>query len=454
MKKIELRKNKSPKLSRRSVLAGGGTLMALPLLEAMLPSTKTAFAQDATPPRLITVFTGNGMNMDNWTPTKEGRNFELSPTLEPLAAFKDKTLVLSGLQNSPTALALTGDHGRGCGGFLTCTSVQRSLTEVRAATSMDQVIAQSQLGSTPFPTLDISVDPGSGRSGHCDNGYSCLYLMNISWSDPTTPVHTEHDPNKIFYQLFRDKTLFSEFGQKGHSPDYHRSVIDNVLGDANRLESQLGTADKFKLQQYLSGVRELELRLEAFQKHFNLPEQDAPEMEAASYIENGRILVDLMVKAFESDLTRIGTYMLTKGLSSRIYSHLGFTSSYHSLADGSHYPSSMDKISQIDRFHMEEVAHLCSRLKESVDITGQSLLDSTVVYRSSSLGAVRSHLHNNLPIVLIGSCNGYFDVGQHIRYENAPELGELYLSIMDAMGAPQSRFGISTEKLGRVSTRA
>lgn len=455
MKKIELRKNKLPKLSRRSVLAGGGTLMALPLLEAMLPSQKMAFAQDATPPRLITVFTGNGMNMDTWTPANAGRDFDLSATLEPLAPFKDKTLVLSGLQNSPARPAIHGHHGAASGAFLTCTRVRQSIDDVRAAISMDQEIGGSQHGSTPFPTLDISADSGSGVGGHCDNGYSCLYLRNISWSDATTPVHTEHDPNKVFYRLFRDKTLFPEFTQNNRPPNYHRSVIDGVLGDANRLRSQLGAADNLKLQKYLSGIRELELRLEGFQKYFNLPEHEAPEMEPESYFERGRILVDLMVKAFESDLTRVGTYMLSKGLSSRKYTHLGLTTHYHSLATsaGAGVLSARDKISKIDKFNMEEVAHICSRLSDSVDVTGKSLLDSTVVYRSSSMGDLKLHSSKNLPVVLIGSCNGYFDVGQHIHYTNAPELGELYLSIMDAMGVPRRRFGISANRLAQVSKR-
>lgn len=459
MSKIELRRNKAPKLSRRSFLAGSGIAMSLPLMEAMLPTGKTAFAADG-PSRILSVHTGNGIHMQTFTPSADGRNYSLPQTLEPLSKLKNKMMVLTGIQNSPAKPpGGVGDHGSGSGGFLTCSTVNRSTTNLRAATSMDQVIAQNLNAGTKFQTIDLSVDGNSGKGGNCDSQYSCIYLRNLSWTSPTNAKHTEGNPRTAFDNIFKDISGGGNTGgqQQAQISELNKSVIDSVLSDVNRLEKQLGATDREKLQEYLTGIRDIERQLDNVD---TMPVNAcspgaAPASSGPSdntYRERTKAFSDIIAMAFQCDLSRVATYMMSKGLSGRVYKHLGHGNNHHNL---SHHAGDGGKHAQlraIDKYHMSELAYLCEKLDNMTDVTGQSILDSTVVYYSSEISDGNAHNHDNLPILLIGSCNGYFDVGRHVKFGSKPELGSLYLSFMDAMGVRQNRFGISSSPLSGITT--
>ncbi len=451
MKRIETKINKAPKLSRRSFLGGTGVCISLPLLEAMLPTGKTAFAQSASPTRMITVFTGNGIHMQTWTPNATGRNYTLPETLEPLAPLKNDMLVLTGIENAPAKPNGVGDHGAGSGGFLTCSSVRRSTSDLLAAVSMDQVAAQRIGGATRFASLQLGINAGGGIGGNCDNNFSCAYLRNISWSTPKTPMPKISDPRQAFDRLFSDLSDSGSNAEIQRLATLNKSVIDNVLEDANRLEAQLGSNDRAKLQEYLNSIRELEeqLEMEPSAGSCNPPVRPGSNL---NYQEKSRAMNDIMVMAFQCDQTRIISHMLSNGLSGQRYSHLGIGNGHHSISHHGSRQSNYDQLKKIDKYHMEELSYLAQKLKATTDIQGKSLLDSTVIYYSSEISDGNRHNHDNLPILLIGSANGYFDTGRHIRYSGRPPLANLYTSMLEAVGAPVDRFGDNgTGKLGDLS---
>ncbi len=458
MSKIELRRNKAPQLNRRSFLAGSGVAMSLPLLEAMLPTGKTAFAQNQNASRILTVHTGNGLQMDTFTPSGTGSNYSLPATLQPLSGLKDKLMVLTGVQNSPAKPSGAGDHGAGSGGFLTCASVKRSTSDLRAATSMDQVIAQKLNAGTKFQSIDVSVDGNSGKGGNCDNNFSCVYMRNLSWTTPTKPKPTEGNPRTAFDKLFQDVSSGNNSGnsQLQQIEALNKSVIDSVLEDVKKLENQLGTTDRAKLQEYLTSIRDIERQLSTTPSvpvsacsPGSRPGSSSPSND--NYRARSRAFSDIIAMAFQCDLSRVATYMLSKGLSGRVYKHLGLGNNHHNISHHANQTSKRNQLKQIDKYHMTELAYLCEKLNNARDVTGKSILDSTVVYYSSEVSDGNRHNHDNLPILLIGSCNNYFKVGQHVRLGSKPELGQLYLSFMDAMGVPQGKFGISNSKLNGIS---
>jgi len=441
MKRIELRRNKAPRLNRRSFLAGSGICMSLPLLEAMLPFGKTAFAQNvSSPPRLIAVFTGNGIHMQAWTPSETGANYNLTPSLQPLAPVKNDMMVLTGIENSPAKPDGVGDHGAGSGGFLTCTSVKRTTSEIYAATSMDQIAAQRMGGATRFASLQLGVDEGGGVGGNCDNNYSCAYLRNISWSSPTTPMPKISDARQAFDRLFSDVSDMGGNEELQRLAALNKSVIDGVLEDVKLLEAQLGVNDREKLQGYLSSIRELEQRLASEQGggSCSVPERPGQNL---NYQQKSRAMNDIMVMALECDLTRVISFMQTNGANGRQYTHLGINNGHHNISHHGSRQSNYDQLKKIDKYHMEELSDLAQKLKNTRDIQGKALLDSSMLYYSSEISDGNRHNHDNLPILLIGSCNGYFNTGRHLAFEGRPPLGNLYTTMLEAMGVSIDKFG-------------
>lgn len=443
---IDLKRNRAPKLNRRSFLAGSGIALSLPLLEAMLPIGKTAFAAESSPGRMITVFTGNGIHMQTFTPTQTGSTFTLPATLQPFVPVQSDMLVLTGIENAPAKIGGTGDHGKGSGAFLTCAPARKSPTDLFSATSMDQVAAQVIGSATKFPSLELSIDGGGGIGGNCDNNYSCAYMRNISWSTPTTPQPSISNARQAFDRLF---SSLPTGNPQANISAINKSVIDAVLADVNRLNKQLGTNDREKLQEYLNSIRQLETQLASGGQTQPVGACMAPTRPESTldYRATSRAMNDIMVMAFQCDLTRIATYMLSSGLSGRQYSHLGISSGHHSISHHGGLQSNYDLLQKIDKYHMEEVSYLVQKLKATKDIQGNNLLDSTVVYYSSEISDGNYHNHDNLPILLFGKCNGRFKTGRHIKYTNRPQLASLYLNMLEAVGAPQASFGNSSTKL-------
>lgn len=445
MTQIELRRNKAPKLNRRSFLAGSGVCMSLPLLEAMLPAGKTVFAQDATPGRMLVFFTGNGCHMQTFQPSQAGNfngNFGTATSLNPLRDIAGDITTIKGLHNDPM-MGETGDHGKGSGAFMTCARVAKN--RIESATTMDVIAARQIASQTRIQNLHLGIDRVG--TGFPDNGYSAAYMGNISWENGATPSARENDPQRLFNRLFSGD-LPNNSGGVDTSGAVNQSVIDAVLADVNRLQNKLGIADREKLQGYLDGVRALERQLSANQP--DIVEGSACEKpnigSNGDFARNSRLFNELMVMAFTCDLTRVISYVFSNGLNGRRYGNLGISQGHHDISHHGNNQGNFDLLKKIDTYHMEEYAHLCKRLKETTDIQGKSLLDSCMVLYSSEIADGNSHSHYNLPIVLAGKGNGRVRSGRHIN-TNSGRIADLFVAMMQHVGANVNSFGNSNGPL-------
>lgn len=446
MTQIELRRNKTPRLNRRSFLAGSGVCMSLPLLEAMLPVGKTAFGQDATPGRMLVFFTGNGCWMQTFQPSAP-RNFVTdgfgnASSLEPLSDIRGDILSIKGLHNDPMR-GQTGDHGKGSGAFMTCDVVAKNTID--STRTMDVIAAEAIKDQTRFRNLHLGIDnPGSGFP---DNGFSAAYMGNISWESDTAPVPKETSPQRLFDRLFSGD-LPNNSGGVDTRGAVNKSVIDAVLADINRLENKLGVADREKLQGYIAGVRELERQLDAAPPEMNQGGScEKPNLgQGGDYVRNSRLFNDLMVMAFTCDLTRVISYMFSNGLGGRRYSNLGISADHHSISHHAGMASQQALLRQIDRYHMEEYADLCKKLKAAKDIQGNSLLDSCMVMYSSEIADGNSHSHYDLPVLIAGKGNGKVNTGRHIT-ASSDRMANLFLAMMQHVGANVNSFKNSTGPL-------
>jgi hypothetical protein len=448
MSQIEFRRNKAPKLGRRSFLAGAGVCMSLPLLEAMLPNGKSAFAQSYSPGRMLTFFTGNGCHMQTFTPGSVGDfsgGFRGATSLNPLQDLWADVTTIKGLHNDPMR-GQTGDHGKGSGAFMTCAPVEKN--RISSHTTMDVIAAREIASQTKYSNLHIGLEPVG--SGFPDNGYSAAYMGNISWENASTPVPKEIDPQRLFNRIFGGD-LPSPGGGANTAEAVNASVIDAVLADVNRLESKLGVADREKLQGYLSGVRELEMKLGDPGEMPPVASSCAkPNLgSTGNFVRNSRLMNDLMVMAFTCDLTRVISYAFSNGMSGRVYSNLGIGGGHHNISHHGGRESNYAELRKIDTYHMEEFADLCKKLKAQIDVQGNSLLDSCIVLYSSEIADGNTHSHYDLPVVLVGKGNGTIRSGRHINTSSG-KMADLFVAMMQHVGASVSSFGNSTGPLALV----
>ncbi|MCZ6794552.1 MAG: DUF1552 domain-containing protein [Planctomycetota bacterium] len=471
-------------ISRRTVLRGLGTAMALPFLECMSPAALLAgpargaaglargAAEAASPPRrLAFIFVPNGVNVPEWMPRGDGRRFELSPTLAPLGRVKDDILVLSGLTHDKGRANGdgAGDHARSASVFLTgCQPVKTHGAEIRVGVSIDQIAAQAVGDRTRFPSLELGCE-GGGNSGNCDSGYSCAYSGNISWASPTTPMAQEIDPRRVFDRLFSgaegqrraegQRLAEGRRRAEGERRQARRraSILDFVLDDARRLDRRLGRTDRRKLHEYFTSVREIEKRLGKASSVASTAEIEAPEglPEAAGrrldYQEHLRLMADLMVLAFQSDSTRVATFMFARAGSNRNYRPIGVPDGHHNLSHHQGRPDNLEKIARINRFHVEQFAYLVERLK-SIEEGDGTLLDQCMIVYGSGLSDGNRHNNENLPVVLAGRGGGTLDTGRHVRYEYETPMTNLFLSLLDRMDVSVEHFGDSSGRLRYLTT--
>lgn len=429
--------SKKLQLSRRTLLRGLGAAMALPALEGMLPARAHA-ATGPAPRRLAVFYTPNGIHMPRWTPARTGASWELTPTLAPLAGVKNDVLVLSGLANLPGLPDGDGHHAAATAAFLSCTKAFKTEgTDLRAGISMDQVIANHLAAqkATRYPSLELGNDAGKGI-GNCDSGYACPYANNIAWAGPTTPVAKETRPRAVFDRLFAGFEPDATQAQVAKRRAYGKSIIDFVRDDASTLQQQLGTRDRQKLDEYFTSVRELEKQVEAIEVEG--PSCSKPATAPADNEDpraKTRAMMDLIVLAFQCDLTRVATFMLANARSNKVYGFLGLSGGHHSYSHHQQMQANYDALATIDRWEVEQYAYLVERLKAVQDVDGRPLLDNTMVYFSSEIDDGDRHGHRNLPILLAGRGGGALSPGRHLRYAEAP-LANLYISLMQAMGVP------------------
>ena len=440
-------------ISRRTVLRGLGTAIALPWLDAMTPSWTRSLARAASadavshPLRMAFCFVPNGVHMQHWTPAVEGTEFELPPTLAPLQSVQDDLCVLTGLTHDKARANGDGggDHARSLSCFLTgCQPVKTDGANIRVGISVDQIAAQRHGHRTRLPSLEIGCDRGA-QSGNCDSGYSCAYSSNISWRSATTPTGKEVDPRLVFERLFASDSAHESAEVRERRKKYRQSVLDFARDDAKRLESQLGANDRRKLDEYLTGVREIESRLARAEKTnaANLPAIEKPDGIPDEYADHLRVMSDLLVLAFQGDVTRISTFMYANEGSNRSYPFIEVREGHHDLSHHGNDAEKQAKIAKINHFHMTQFAYLLERLKAIPEGEG-SLLDHSMIVYGSGISDGNRHNHNDLPILLAGRGCGTILPGRHVRYPDETPLANLYISMLERFDTPVEKVGDST----------
>jgi hypothetical protein len=433
-------------LSRRALLRAAGAAVALPLLEAMLPAREIRTGD--APLRLAFVYAPNGKLMADWTPTAEGPGLDLPPTLEPLRSLKDEVLVLSGLSlrmangngDGP------GDHARAMCTFLTCCHPRKTQgADLRAGVSIDQVAAASLGGRTRFASLELGCE-GGRVAGNCDHGYSCAYQTNLSWRTPSSPLAKEVNPRLVFERLFGGRVP-CETGAERTRRD-QRSVLDFVAEDARDLRGRLGGTDRHKLDEYLAGVRAIEQSIGNAQPVVEVGQSRLarPTGVPEGFQEHARLMADLLVLAFQADLTRVVSFALGNDGSNRSYREVGVPEGQHDLSHHGGDRHKQEQLRKINRFHIAQYAYLLRRLNEVREGSG-TLLDRCMVVYGSGIRDGDRHDHDDLPILLAGRGGGTVHPGRHIRYPAGTPLANLYVSLLDRLSVSADTFGDSTGRL-------
>jgi hypothetical protein len=441
-------------MPRRSFLRGLGTVMALPLLDAMAPAKLLASAaalagEKPFPKRMAFVYVPNGANMTDWTPAAQGADFDLPYILEPLQAQQDKLTVFTGLaQNQGAALGDgPGDHARASASFLTgCHPRKTPGADIKAGISVDQIAAAKIGRETRLASLELGCDRGR-QTGACDSGYSCAYQFNLAWKTESTPLPPEVDPRQVFERLFGGGPKGETREGRAKRQRYEQSILDYVLEDANHLRGGLGYTDRHKLDEYLTAVRELEQRIEGAEKFAaTLPDYQRPNGIPKQFEQHARLMFDLMALAFQTDTTRIVTFALAHDGSDRSYPEIGVSEGHHTLSHHGNDPEKKRKIAEINRFHATQFAYLLEKLSAAQEGQG-TVLDNCMIVYGSGISDGNRHNHNNLPVLLAGGGGGTVESGRHLKVNQNTPLNNLYLSMLDRMGVPAEKMGDSTGKL-------
>ncbi len=437
------------RLSRRTVLQGMGVAVSLPWLEAMGPLA--AWAENpapgkAVPNRMAFLYSPNGMNMADWTPKTEGTDFELPEILKPFANVKDKLLVLTGL-TADKARANgdgPGDHARALAAFLTGAQPRKTDgTDIRAGISVDQ-LAAAQVGQfTRLPSLEIGCEQGS-MAGNCDSGYSCVYSSTMAWRSATQPLPKEVNPKLVFERLF--STVPN--AQAAQRDARRKSILDFVREDSKDLSGKLGVNDVRKLDEYFSAVRDIELRIERAEKlpPIQAPNYPVPGGVPAAFDEHIRLMCDLMVLAFQADVTRVATFVLANEGSNKPYPFIEVPEGHHDLSHHGNEDAKKAKIKKINTFHTTQVAYLLEKLKSTPEGDG-TLLDHAMIAYGSGNSDGNAHNHDDLPVLVAGGGCGTLQTGRHIRYANETPLNNLWLSMLKRMEMDVSKLGDSSGEL-------
>lgn len=443
--------SKAWQVNRRTALRGLGTAIALPWLEAMTPTFARAGASAAKPPlRLAFLYVPNGIHMQTWTPREEGSAFEFPATLESLKDLKDDLLVLTGLtQHNAYALGDGGgDHARALSCFLTgMHPFKTGGANIKVGTSVDQVAAQHVGRSTMFPSLELGCEPGA-QAGACDTGYSCAYSSNISWRTESAPAPKEVNPRLVFDRLFSRGSREEVAANRARRDRRRKSILDFVADDARRLRGRLGASDNRKVEEYLASIRELEQRVaRASEPAPEVPEDfPTPAGIPKDYAEHIALMADLMLLAFQTDVTRVSTFVLANEGSNRSYRFLDVPEGHHDLSHHGGKKEKHEKLKTINTFHVTQLARFLAKLKATPEGEG-NLLDQSMIVYGSGIGDGNRHNHNDLPIILAGRGGGTIKPGRHVKYPKNTPLNNLFLSLLDRLGVHPETFGDSKGRL-------
>jgi hypothetical protein len=433
-------------LSRRTFLRGAGAALALPLLDAMIPSM-TALAQTPAAPqrlrRLGYVYIPMGCDATRWTPSGGDRLDELSFSLAPLAPVKQHVSVISNLE---LRNAYPGTHATSNSAFMS--AARARLTESAdyyLGTTADQLAARQIGRGTQLPSLELSMDQMT-LAGQCDNGYACVYQNNLSWSSPTTPLPSEAHPRVVFERLFGDGATAAE---RRASLSNRASLLDSVMEEVTRLNNQLAPADRATVAQYLDSIRDVERRIQRAQagaRDNRLPDLDRPVGVPAAYADHARLMFDLQVLAFQGDVTRVITFQLARETSNRTYPEIGVPDPHHPLTHHGNDPRKIEKVARINRFHVSLFAEFLAKLQATREGNG-TLLDHSLCLYGSGMGNPNQHDHENLPILVAGGAAGRMRGGRHIRFERPTPLANLHLTLLDKVGVRLESFADSRGKV-------
>ena len=445
-------------LPRRTFLRGMGATLALPLLDAMVPAL-TAQSRTAARPirRLSYVYLPNGVarnftGINYWTPLGEGSSFEFSPILTPLAPYRDRLVVVSGLaQHQADAFddGANGDHTRGTSSWLTGVHPKRTEgADIRNGVSADQIAATELGKDTPLPSLELAIDLNF-LGGQCENSYACVYMNTLSWRNATTPLPTENNPRIVFERLFGD----------GGSPEQrlaqarqNRSILDSVMSDLQRLQSTLGPSDRTKVSDYVDSVREVERRIQGVEKRnvSDLQDLNQPSGIPERFDEHVKLMYELQWLAYRADITRVVSFMLGRELNFRTYPEIGITEGHHGLSHHQDNPNQLTKYAKLNTYQTELFSWFLDKLKSTPEGDG-TLLDHSLFLYGASLSNPNLHAHYDLPLVLVGSASGQLKGGRHIVYKQETPMTNLLLSMLDKAGVPADTLGDSTGRLETLS---
>lgn len=433
-------------LPRRTVLKALGAAVPLPLLDAMVPALTALHRTPAQPAlRFGVVYVPNGVIPARWFPETEGPGFALSPSLEPLAPFRDQLLVLSGLDSvppPPPGERQYNNHADASTRFLTDVTPSRKL---RAGISIDQVAARLLGRDTALPSLELALESvDSGTS--CDFGRSCVYTGTIAWAGPTSPLPMEHDPSAAFVRLFGDGR--SDPRSRRARLRTRGSILDSLADEVARLRAQVAAPDRVKIGAYLDSVRDVERRIQrAIQHNVELPAFDRPAGVPDSFKEHAELMFDLQWLAYQGDITRVTTFMIGREFSGRTYPEIGVPDAHHPISHHRRDPERMEKCARINHYHVSLFSRFVEKLRHTPDGDG-SLLDHSVLLYGAGMSEGNGHIPRNLPILLVGGLNGRLRGGRHIRYPEGTPLANFHLSLLDKMDVHLESHGNST---GRVS---
>jgi hypothetical protein len=444
-------------LPRRTFLKGMGAAIALPMLDAMTPALSALGRSAAQPPlRLAFTYVPNGITMADWTPKGTGAAFELSRVMKPMAPFRQDLSILSGLAHR-NGMALgdgPGDHARAAASYLTGVHPRKTAgADIQNGISVDQIAAQhiaSTGSATRFASLELGCDD-SRTVGNCDSGYSCAYTNSLAWRGPSTPLPPETNPRLVFERLFGDIDTSLTPEARARRLRYRRSILDLVGERTTELSATLGPADRRKLDEYLSSIREIERRIERAEKDLTglTPAIDKPNGIPVLYADYVNLMFDLQLIAFQTDTTRVVTMMMGREGSMRTYPEIGVPDPHHPLTHHRGNAEWIERVTKVNELHMQLFAGFIAKMKGTPDGDG-SLLDHSVVIYGSGLSDGNRHTHEDLPVMLVGRGGG-FKLGHHITYPQGTPMTNLYLTLLDRMGVHPEKIGDSTGRVGELT---
>ncbi|HAV61416.1 MAG TPA: hypothetical protein DCY13_03520 [Verrucomicrobiales bacterium] len=437
--------------NRRRFLRGLGVALAVPAFESMLPAAATRGSSQVRPPRRVAFCSiPNGVQQDNWWPAGEGRDFVLNQTMKPLEPFKDAIQVIGGLdhENATPGPDGGGDHARANATLLTGVRARKTAgADIQLGVSIDQIIANRIGDQTRFASLELTCDKVR-KAGQCDSGYSCAYLYNISWRSATTPMTPESNPRLLFERLFGTGEGASVQQQRQQE---QKSILDFILNDARALRRELAHPDQQKLEEYLTGVRELEQRIDRAEKFGDLPEVQMamPPGTPPNFGEHMDLMFEILALAFQTDSTRVGTLLLAGDGTNYAFPQIGIPEGHHWLThDAGSHPHQWEKVARIDQYYAEHFARFLGKLKAMKDVDGSSVLDNSMIFYGGAIADGNRHNHENLPVVLAGGGGGTLTAGRFVKFPSQP-MSNLFLSLADRMGVDGlERFGDSTGRIG------